>query len=96
MFPYLTNEKRTWDTKGLIAVWIIHMVVSEPFYYAIHRLFHDQPTLFKSYHSLHHLSPVLHPFTGMYGDHMNYKNSYILITFIILVYKNNFFCRNTL
>ncbi|XP_057544264.1 very-long-chain aldehyde decarbonylase CER3-like [Amaranthus tricolor] len=64
MFPYLTNEKRTWDTKGLIAVWIIHMVVSEPFYYAIHRLFHDQPTLFKSYHSLHHLSPVLHPFTA--------------------------------
>ncbi|KAG8471674.1 hypothetical protein CXB51_036838 [Gossypium anomalum] len=35
----------------------------EPLYYWAHRLFH-KPYLFNHYHSLHHSSPVPHPFTA--------------------------------
>ncbi|KMT03535.1 hypothetical protein BVRB_8g192120 [Beta vulgaris subsp. vulgaris] len=64
MFPSFTNWKLGWDTRGLIVALLLHMVVSEPLYYGIHRLLHTQPKLFKSYHSLHHLSPVPQPFTA--------------------------------
>ncbi|CAO2841702.1 unnamed protein product [Amaranthus hypochondriacus] len=65
IFPSLSNNgKMALDQSGLISVVLIHVVVSEPLYYAMHRLFHYHPKLFNSYHSLHHLSPVLHPFTA--------------------------------
>ncbi|XP_021731385.1 protein ECERIFERUM 3-like [Chenopodium quinoa] len=64
MFPSLTNWNVLWNVRGLIAALLIHMVVSEPLYYMIHRLFHNQPKLFNNYHSLHHLSPVLQPYTA--------------------------------
>ncbi|KAH9614833.1 hypothetical protein KSS87_012938 [Heliosperma pusillum] len=64
MFPSLRNWETLWDTKGLIGAIILHMTVSEPLYYFMHKLFHRQPYLFKSYHSLHHSSNVLQPFTA--------------------------------
>ena len=67
------------DQRGLISVVLIHIVVSEPLYYALHRLFHYQPKLFKSYHSLHHLSPVLHPFTGIDQVFMILYLFYVLV-----------------
>lgn len=64
MVPSLTNWGKVWDIKGLIAAMILHMVVSEPLYYWIHRNFHAHPNFFKNYHSLHHSSPVPQPYTA--------------------------------
>ncbi|KAK9697486.1 hypothetical protein RND81_08G040600 [Saponaria officinalis] len=64
MFPTLTNWRIVWNTRGLIVALLLHMVVSEPLYYYIHRLFHTHNYFFNSYHLLHHSSPVLHPFTA--------------------------------
>lgn len=65
MFPVLTNLLPVWDTRGFIAVMILHMAVSEPLYYYLHKCFHGN-YLFNHYHSLHHSSPVPQPFTGNY------------------------------
>jgi len=42
---------------------ILHVGVSEPLYYWVHKKFHGD-YLFKNYHSLHHSSPVPTPLTG--------------------------------
>lgn len=64
MLPSLTNYGTIWDTKGLIAALVLHMLVSEPLYYWIHRLLHSNTHLFNAYHSGHHASPVPQPFTA--------------------------------
>ncbi|XVE63445.1 hypothetical protein DITRI_Ditri07aG0021400 [Diplodiscus trichospermus] len=62
IFPSLANLP-LWNPKGFIALQLLHMTISEPLYYWAHRLFHES-YLFTHYHSLHHSSPVLHPFTA--------------------------------
>lgn len=52
-----------WDSKGYIIAVLFHILVSEPLYYWIHRLFHTD-YLFKNYHSLHHSSLVPQSFTA--------------------------------
>ncbi|OIS97283.1 protein eceriferum 3 [Nicotiana attenuata] len=52
-----------WDFKGFLAVAILHIAISEPLYYFLHKRFHGS-YLFNHYHSLHHSSPVLQPFTA--------------------------------
>ncbi|XVF47808.1 hypothetical protein PTKIN_Ptkin03bG0140700 [Pterospermum kingtungense] len=52
-----------WNPKGFITLLILHITISEPLYYWAHRSFHES-YLFTHYHSLHHSSPVLHPFTA--------------------------------
>ncbi|KAF7135296.1 hypothetical protein RHSIM_Rhsim08G0201300 [Rhododendron simsii] len=52
-----------WNTKGILCCLILHMMVSEPLYYWIHRLMHSQH-LFNNYHWLHHSSKVTHPYTA--------------------------------
>lgn len=64
MFPSLTNWGKLWDTRGVIAAMVLHMAVSEPLYYWIHRQLHRNSYLFQNYHSFHHHSPVLQPFTA--------------------------------
>lgn len=64
ILPSLTNWGTLWDTRGFIAAIILHMVVSEPLYYGIHRLLHSHSYLFNVYHSFHHSSPVPQPFTA--------------------------------
>ncbi|KAJ8425998.1 hypothetical protein Cgig2_007812 [Carnegiea gigantea] len=64
MFPSITNWGKLWDTRGVIAAMVLHMAVSEPLYYWIHRKLHRNSYLFQNYHSFHHHSPVLQPFTG--------------------------------
>ncbi|XP_027367642.1 very-long-chain aldehyde decarbonylase CER3-like isoform X1 [Abrus precatorius] len=56
MFPSLQNL-RLWNTKGLIVALMLHVGISEPLYYWVHRKFHG-PYLFTNYHSLHHSAPV--------------------------------------
>lgn len=63
MFPVLRKLLPVWDTKGFIAIMILHMIVSEPLYYWAHKCFHGD-YLFSKYHSFHHSSPVPQPFTG--------------------------------
>lgn len=53
-----------WNTRGLITALVLHVGVSEPLYYWVHRCFHGQ-YLFQNYHSLHHRSPVPQPPTGI-------------------------------
>lgn len=52
-----------WDFRGFLAIIILHITISEPLYYFLHKSFHGN-YLFKNYHSLHHSSPVPQPFTG--------------------------------
>ncbi|KAK7327701.1 hypothetical protein VNO77_21789 [Canavalia gladiata] len=56
MFPCFQNLP-IWNIKGLVAALMLHVGVSEPLYYWIHRKFHGN-YLFNNYHSLHHSSPV--------------------------------------
>ncbi|CAI0427709.1 unnamed protein product, partial [Linum tenue] len=52
-----------WNTKGLLWILVLHVGISEPVYYCVHRLFHTG-SWFTNYHSINHSSPVLHPYTG--------------------------------
>ncbi|XP_051114036.1 very-long-chain aldehyde decarbonylase CER3-like [Andrographis paniculata] len=52
-----------WDMTGFLFCIGLHALVSEPLFYWMHRLLHS-PRLFERYHSLHHTSKVLHPFTA--------------------------------
>lgn len=52
-----------WDRRGLIAILVLHMFVTEPLYYMLHKCFHGS-YLYDRYHSVHHSSPVPQPFTG--------------------------------
>ncbi|KAJ4958224.1 hypothetical protein NE237_025335 [Protea cynaroides] len=61
-FPFLTNLP-VWNTRGCIYALVLHICVSEPLYYVIHRCFHSD-SLFTHYHSFHHGSPVPHPYTA--------------------------------
>ncbi|RAL44137.1 hypothetical protein DM860_016383 [Cuscuta australis] len=53
-----------WDMGGVMAAVLLHVFVSEPLYYFLHKCFHANNYLFTHYHSLHHSSPVPHPFTA--------------------------------
>ncbi|KAK1323729.1 Protein ECERIFERUM 3 [Acorus calamus] len=52
-----------WNLKGFVYAVVLHMGVSEPLYYCMHRFFHTDH-LFKHYHSLHHSSSVPQSFTA--------------------------------
>ncbi|KAL1554081.1 Very-long-chain aldehyde decarbonylase cer3 [Salvia divinorum] len=51
------------DSRGFLWCLILHIGISEPLYYWLHRLLHS-PASFQHYHWLHHSSRVLHPFTA--------------------------------
>ena len=60
----MMNSIPLWNTKGLIALIVIHVTFSEPLYYYLHRSFHRNNYFFTHFHSFHHSSPVPHPMTG--------------------------------
>ncbi|CAH2049722.1 unnamed protein product, partial [Thlaspi arvense] len=62
VFPFLSLLP-LWDPRSFIAATLLHVVVSEPLYYWVHRCFHGD-YLFTHYHSLHHSSPVPQPLTA--------------------------------
>lgn len=62
IFPFL-SDLPVWNTRGVIAALILHIGVSEPLYYWVHRCFHGN-YLFTRYHSLHHASTVTQSFTA--------------------------------
>ena len=61
-FPSLANLP-LWDVRGFISCLILHIGISEPLYYWMHRLLHS-PHLFPLYHWQHHESKITHPFTA--------------------------------
>ncbi|KAK8698389.1 hypothetical protein V6N13_114509 [Hibiscus sabdariffa] len=63
MFPSMVDLLPVWNPRGFMTLLLLHVTISEPLFYWTHRLFH-QSYLFTHYHSLHHSSSVLHPFTG--------------------------------
>lgn len=62
IFPFLANLGM-WNTRGVFYCLVLHVAVSEPLFYWIHRALHS-PDLFRRYHWLHHSSKILHPFTA--------------------------------
>ncbi|ONH95085.1 hypothetical protein PRUPE_7G050800 [Prunus persica] len=46
-----------WNTIGFISTLVLHVGVSEPLYYWMHRRFHGN-YFFENYHSLHRSSPL--------------------------------------
>ncbi|XP_019058585.1 PREDICTED: protein ECERIFERUM 3 isoform X2 [Tarenaya hassleriana] len=63
MTPFL-NSLPLWNPRGFIALIVLHVTISEPLYYIVHRCFHGYSPLFTHYHSFHHSSPVPHPMTA--------------------------------
>ncbi|XP_077238230.1 very-long-chain aldehyde decarbonylase CER3-like [Tasmannia lanceolata] len=61
-FPIFGNLP-LWNWRGCIFALFLHMGVSEPLYYQIHKLLHTD-YFFSHYHSLHHSSAVPQPFTA--------------------------------
>ncbi|XP_020109576.1 protein ECERIFERUM 3-like [Ananas comosus] len=51
------------DLKGCLIALLLHVALSEPVFYWVHRCFH-KGYLFTNYHSLHHSSPVPQPYTA--------------------------------
>ncbi|KAG1364419.1 very-long-chain aldehyde decarbonylase GL1-1 [Cocos nucifera] len=52
-----------WDPRGVVIALLLHVWVSEPLFYWVHRAFH-RGYLFTRYHSLHHSTPVPQSFTA--------------------------------
>ncbi|XXG64507.1 hypothetical protein AAC387_Pa05g2442 [Persea americana] len=61
-FPFLGNLP-VWNWRGAVYALLLHIGVSEPLYYWIHRKLHVGH-LFTNYHSLHHSAVVPQPFTA--------------------------------
>ncbi|KAK1316372.1 Protein ECERIFERUM 3 [Acorus calamus] len=81
-FPSLVDLP-LWDLKGCLFALLLHMVVSEPLYYCMHRLLHTDH-LFKHYHSLHHSSPVPQPFTAASATPLEHLMLFVVIGIPIL------------
>ncbi|XP_011082697.1 protein ECERIFERUM 3 [Sesamum indicum] len=69
-FPALANLP-IWDIRGVICCLMLHMGISEPLYYWLHRLLHSS-SLFEQYHWLHHSSKVLHPYTAEHATFLEH------------------------
>ncbi|GJZ71138.1 eceriferum 3-like protein [Tanacetum coccineum] len=63
LFPHGFASLPLWETKGIVAIVLVHVLVSEPLYYWMHRLLHGND-LFTHYHALHHSSTVPQPVTA--------------------------------
>ncbi|GLT49622.1 hypothetical protein SLA2020_231680 [Shorea laevis] len=63
IFPHFFHSIPVWNAKGFVLLLLLHVTISEPLFYMAHRCLHGS-YLFTYYHSLHHSSPVLHPFTA--------------------------------
>ncbi|XP_041019026.1 very-long-chain aldehyde decarbonylase CER3-like [Juglans microcarpa x Juglans regia] len=83
MFPFPANLP-FWNTKGFIAVMTLHMAVSEPLYYWMHRYVLHGNSFFTHYHSLHHSSPVPQPFTAGHATFLEHLMLAVIIGIPIL------------
>ncbi|CAO2206876.1 unnamed protein product [Urochloa humidicola] len=61
-FPSLRHLP-LWDARGAAVALLLHVAVTEPLFYLLHRALH-RGRLFSDYHSLHHSSKILQPSTA--------------------------------
>ncbi|XP_071725136.1 very-long-chain aldehyde decarbonylase CER3-like [Rutidosis leptorrhynchoides] len=63
LFPHEFANLPVWKSKGIVAIVLVHVLISEPLYYWVHRSLHGN-YLFTPYHSFHHSSSVPQPVTA--------------------------------
>ncbi|CAI9761050.1 unnamed protein product [Fraxinus pennsylvanica] len=68
-----------WNKKGIMVALMLHVVVSEPLYYYIHKCFHENKYLFNHYHAVHHSSPVPQVYTAGHATFLEH----LLLTIVI-------------
>ena len=61
-FPSL-RQLPPWDARGAAVALLLHVAATEPLFYLLHRALHGG-RLFADYHSLHHSSRILQPYSG--------------------------------
>ncbi|GAA0158703.1 oxidase [Lithospermum erythrorhizon] len=76
-FPFLSNLP-IWDIRGCICCIVLHMAVSEPLYYWLHRWLHS-PHLFQQYHWLYHSSKVPHAYTAGHSTFLEHLILCVLV-----------------
>lgn len=77
IFPVFSSQP-LWNLKGFISAIALHITVSEPLFYTIHKCFHGN-YLFTRYHSLHHSSDVPQAYTAGHATFLEH----LLLTVII-------------
>ncbi|XP_073018351.1 very-long-chain aldehyde decarbonylase CER3-like [Primulina eburnea] len=77
MFP-IFETMPVWNKRGITSAIALHIAISEPLYYSVHKWFHGD-YLFNSYHSLHHSSPVPQAYTAGHGTFLEQ----LLLTILI-------------
>ncbi|KAL8461281.1 hypothetical protein ACS0TY_032669 [Phlomoides rotata] len=77
MFP--TSETLpVWNKNGVVSAVLLHVAVSEPLFYTLHRCFHGD-YLFSNYHSLHHSSAVPQAYTAGHATFLEH----LMLTLVI-------------
>ncbi|KAI3982207.1 hypothetical protein MKX01_019113 [Papaver californicum] len=75
------NKLPTWNSVGFLIIILLHVGISEPLYYFLHRyLFHNH-YFFSQYHSHHHKSSVTQSFTAGSGTFLEH----IILSLIIAI-----------
>ncbi|KZV29589.1 protein ECERIFERUM 3 [Dorcoceras hygrometricum] len=77
MFPVFETMP-LWNLEGITSAIALHIVISEPLYYSVHKCFHGD-YLFTNYHSLHHSSPVPQAYTAGHGSFLEH----LLLTILV-------------
>ncbi|KAH6818553.1 Fatty acid hydroxylase superfamily [Perilla frutescens var. frutescens] len=79
MFPTFETLS-VWNKNGITAAIALHVAISEPLFYSLHRCFHGD-YLFTRYHWLHHSSPVTQPLTAGNASFLEH----LLLTVVVAV-----------
>ncbi|KAM0989556.1 hypothetical protein ACFX15_012981 [Malus domestica] len=87
LVPSSLQNLPLWSTRGFITTLVLHVGVSEPLYYWVHKRFHSNNYFFDNYHSLHHSSPV--PQTSTAGNATLLEHLILSITIGIPVFGTN-------
>ncbi|XP_073143149.1 very-long-chain aldehyde decarbonylase CER3 [Henckelia pumila] len=77
MFP-IFETMPLWNQRGITSAIALHIAISEPLYYTMHKCFHGD-YLFNNYHSLHHSSPVPQAYTAAHATFLEH----LLLTILI-------------
>ncbi|XP_073274485.1 very-long-chain aldehyde decarbonylase CER3-like [Primulina huaijiensis] len=77
MFP-IFEKMPLWNKRGITSAIALHIAISEPLYYTMHKCFHGD-YLFNNYHSLHHSSPVPQAYTAAHATFLEH----LLLTILI-------------
>ncbi|XP_026454765.1 protein ECERIFERUM 3-like [Papaver somniferum] len=71
----------TWNSTGFLITILLHIGISEPLYYFLHRYLFHNDYFFSKYHSFHHKSSVTQSFTVGSGTFLEH----IILSMIIVI-----------